>query len=78
MWLCTACFIHLFNRNLLFSCVWQLLINEYDDDGGDGYQGHQEFPFWNLKIPPLSAKIPENSRYQNKPYMHIYKHKAYR
>jgi len=31
------------------------------------YQGHQDFPCWNLNIPPLSAKIPENSRYQNKP-----------
>jgi len=41
-------------------------------------QGHREFPFWNLKIPPLSAKIPENSRYQIMPYMHIYKHKAHR
>jgi len=27
---------------------------------------------------PLSAKIPEKSRYQNKPYkMQIYKHKAH-
>jgi len=31
-------------------------------------QGHQEFTFWNSKIPtPLSAKIPENSR-----YTHVY------
>jgi len=25
-------FLFIFNRNLFFSCVWQLLINEYDDD----------------------------------------------
>jgi len=27
--------LFIFNRNLLFSCVRQLLINEYDDDDDD-------------------------------------------
>ena len=36
----TACFYSFFifyflNCNLLFSCIWQLLINEYDDDDDD-------------------------------------------
>jgi len=32
-------------------------------------QGHREFPFWKSKIPPpLTVKIPENSRYENTPY----------
>jgi len=40
-------------------------------------QGHWEFPFWKLIIPPPSAKILEKSCYQNKPYkMQIYKHKG--
>ena len=29
----TTCFTHFFyNRSLVFSCLWQLFINEYDDD----------------------------------------------
>jgi len=32
-------------------------------------QGQREFPFWSQKFPPpLSVKIPENSRYENTAY----------
>jgi len=38
-------------------------------------QGHREFSFWKSKIPPLSVKIPENSRYENTPIHLVCKRK---
>ena len=39
-------------------------------------QGHREFPFWKSKIPPpLTVKIPENSRYENTPIHPVCKRK---
>jgi len=38
-----ACFINFLNHNLLFSCVWKLLIDEYDDvDDDDDDDDHDD------------------------------------
>ena len=56
---------HLEVHNDMISCFVVLI--SYNVSGWN--QGHREFPFWKSKIPPpLSVKIPENSRYENAAY----------